>query len=191
MSMLTRHFWVASSPTGYFRVLVDNQPYYEAKFKDASRYDSVRALKDAIIETAATSGFRPPELSLERMVEVCSFDKKLGNFHVSDKQVAVLRLLREKISRSASRSYQWLMSSPSIDYTEWKFMAALPEWEFSDPDERTVEQRLKDVGLPAVISNHYVFLKREEDFSVLKLLFENVLIFVEIESGSILVDNRK
>ena len=185
-----RHFWVAKSAVGYFYVAPDNLATYDAKFKNASRFDTSRELKNAILGAAMLVS-PTPALILERIVEVCEVDRVVEDPFITVDKVERLKLIREHISRSAANSYQWIMTSPKTDYLAWKFCAALPEWEFSEPDDRTVEKRLQDIGLPAVISGQYVFLKREEDFAVFRLVFEEVLLFFELETANILVDNRQ
>lgn len=192
------HFWVARCETGYFHVAPDRLASYNVEFKNASRFDSSRELKNAILGAATLSALNnttSPDMvrgvRLERMAEVCEVDQVMEDLFVTDEKVARLKLVREQIAGSAAKSYQWIMTSPKFDYRDWKFCAALPEWEFSEPDDRTVERRLNDIGLPAVISGQYVFLKREEDFAAFRLAFDDILLFFELETANILVDNRQ
>lgn len=187
-----QHKWVVKTPIGYFYGSPDHIGYFDSDLKECSRYDSPREAKNAVLASAvleAINGRTVPAVSYERIVETVDVDGAENGEWDVNQRVAHLMMIR-KISRSVAESYQWLMTSRDIDYTEWKCAAYLPEWEFSDPDDETVAERLEKVNVPAVISKQTVFVKREEDFAVLRFLFDDMLLCVSLEDGTVLLDNR-
>ncbi len=184
---------VAKAPHGYVYIAPDNLVTFDRKLEDASRFDSEREARNAILGAAVqlirNGGHTFPVVVYETIEEVVRIESvEPGIWDATDRAKKLL-MIRE-VSRHVADAYQWIMTGIDYDYKEWTCAALLPEWEFTDPDAETVSERLGGINLPCIISNRVIFLRREDDLSAIRLLFEDVHLFMSLEDGTILLDNR-
>lgn len=188
----TRHRWVCKTPKGYAFIAPDNLANFETTLERASRFESPRMAKNAVLAASVLeviSGRPVPVIVYERITETVEIDYvEAGMWDAQERTVRLLAL--RDVSRAVADAYQWVMTSRDLDYTEWTCAALLPEWEFTDPDGETVKERLEGINLPCLISKHVVFLRREDDFSAIRLLFDDIRLCLSLDDGTILLDNR-
>ena len=158
----------------------------------ATRFDSPRLAKNAVLAAAILeriNGRPVPVIVYERIKETVHIDDVEQDIWDANERTTKLLMVRD-VSRSVADAYQWIMTSRDLDYRDWNCAVLLPEWEFTDPDEDTVQERLEKINLSAIISKRTIFLKREEDFVAMRLLFEDMNLCMSLEDGTILLDNR-
>ena len=181
--------WVAKSPQGYLRVYSDQRHTLTNTLDQATRFDSERVAKNAALTGALAeiiNGRTVPVIVYERITETVHIESVL-NAHWDVNERAVRLMLVRDVSRAVAHAYQWIMTNPDIDYREWKCAILLPEWEFTDPDGDTVEERLASINMDAIVSDRTIFLKREEDIAIVRLLFDEILLGVALENGTTLM----
>lgn len=184
--------WVAKSPKGYVYVAMDNLCSFDIDLERATRFDSPRLAKNAVLAAAILeriNGRPVPVIVYERIKETVHIDDVEQDIWDANERTTKLLMVRD-VSRSVADAYQWIMTSRDLDYRDWNCAVLLPEWEFTDPDEDTVQERLEKINLSAIISKRTIFLKREEDFVAMRLLFEDMNLCMSLEDGTILLDNR-
>lgn len=188
----TRFQWVCKASTGYAVIPSDHIASFDAPLERATRFDSPRMAKNAVL--AATTlevrnGRTAPVIVYERIKETVEIDYvEAGIWDAHERSVRLLAIM--EVSRAVAEAYQWVMTSSDLDYTEWTCAAQLPEWEFTDPDAETVKERLEGINMPCVISKNIVFVRREDDYAALRMLFDDIRLFVSLEDATVLMENR-
>lgn len=192
MTGYSQYNWVCKAPNGYAVIKPDQVAYFDATLEQATRFESPRRAKNAVLAAATLevlNGRTVPPIVYERIKETVEVDYvEIGPWD-AHKRTARLMAIRD-ISRAVAEAYQWVMTSRDLDYAEWSCALLLPEWEFIDPDGETVEQRLAGINLPAIVSKRVVFLRREDDLSAARLLFDSILLCIALDDATILLDNR-
>ena len=192
MTGYTRHRWVCKAPKGYAVMAPDHVAYFEATLDRATRFDSPRMAKNAVLAACTLevrNGRTAPVIVYERVKETVEIDHvEAGIWDAQERSVRLLAIT--EVSRAVAEAYQWVMTSRDLDYTEWTCAAQLPEWEFTDPDAETVKERLEGINMPCVISKNIVFVRREDDYAALRMLFDDIRLFVSLEDATVLMENR-
>lgn len=187
-----QQYWIAKTPNGYVKHDAGQLPQFNARIDDATRRQTLREAQNMLLNAATLMIESLPVSSFEfeRVEEVITIDEVVSDSLNVSQLAWSLYVLKTTVSDQVAEARRWMMTSKEYDYYDWNYAMVLPQWEYDEPDGETVEERLASIQIPAVICKNVVFVKREEDYAAMRLIFDDIRLFVCLVDAAIIVDNR-